>query len=709
MGRSERQRAADDVADAPDSNRRDAECGPGSGRDAHKGARTRRRLVAGLVVPLLIVVAAFGFDRLTSRGSVLRGVHLGGVDVGGLDAVAVAREIRLLSAGLRTASLPVRVAERAFELDPAEIDFEVDVEASADAALRAGRGGSWFAQLSWWFGRWLGPARLPLAAQVDDSALETVVAAWEEEAIADPPFEGAVSAKDGELAADYPRAGRAIDREALRPLLVDALVTESRRELTVPLSRAEPKRGRAVVDQALAAARKLVDGPVLLTTPAPVDQERPDEGRAEDEDDDEPETPKEIEIRFSPAQLIRALRTRFQSGDDLALELYFDAEIINGALGDLRKAVERPPRDAAFVIGKRDRVTIRPSSPGRLIDAERVAEAVLEAARSPKRRGELPVRDGEPPELSTEQARELGIVELVGKFSTHHPCCKPRVENIHRIADLVDGTLVQPGETFSLNELVGQRTTKKGFVLAPGIEEGEMVDSVGGGISQFATTLFNAVLYAGYDVVERAPHTWYFKRYPMGFDATLSFPEPDLKFRNDTKAGLLIKTEHSATTITVKLFGDAEGRKVKTKKSHPTDVVQPPIKYIADSSLEPDESKTKYNGRVGWSVYVSRTVTYRDGQDKTQRRKITYNPRPKELRVHPCKIPKGEEGYTGKPCPEPEEPEEDEEGDGDDATADEPKPPRRFPKAPPPPPEEPDEPPPSADELIPPSLLDGEG
>jgi hypothetical protein len=187
----------------------------------------------------------------------------------------------------------------------------------------------------------------------------------------------------------------------------------------------------------------------------------------------------------------------------------------------------------------------------------------------------------------------------------------------------------------------------------------------------------------------------------------LSFPKPDLRFSNDSKAGLLLKTEYSGTTITVKLFGDTEGREVKAKKSHPTNVVQPPIKYIADASLEPDESKTKYNGRVGWSVYVSRSVTFSNGETKKHRRKITYKPRPKELRVHPCQIPTGEDGHTGKPCPEPEEPEEDEEEPARDE-------PRKKPDAPPRPdpgdtPVDPDEPPPSAEELIPPSLLEGQG
>src|SRR5690606_16420341 len=235
-------------------------------------------------------------------------------------------------------------------------------------------------------------------------------------------------------------------------------------------------------------------------------------------------------------------------------------------------------------------------------------------------------------------------------------------KNIHRIAELVDGVLVKPGETFSINELVGERTEARGFVPAPTIVRGKMKDTVGGGVSQFATTFFNAALRGGYEIVERQPHSIYFRRYPMGREATLSFPKPDVIIKNDTEAGLLIKTEVGPTYVTVKFYGDNGGRKVERKVSDIFDVVDPPIEYIADPSLEPDEEKVKERGQKGWAVNVSRTVEFPDGHEKTESRKVTYNPRVRKIRVHPCKIPKGEDGYTGEPCPEKQEDEEETEG-----------------------------------------------
>jgi len=192
-------------------------------------------------------------------------------------------------------------------------------------------------------------------------------------------------------------------------------------------------------------------------------------------------------------------------------------------------------------------------------------------------------------------------------------------------------------------------------VPAPTIEEGEMVDTIGGGISQFATTMFNAVFHGGYDIIERQPHTYYFARYPMGHEATLSYPKPDLIFRNDTEAGLLIKCEYGKTFIRVKLYGDNGGRKVRAKVSRRTNIKEPPVELIANPELDPDEEKVKEAGALGWTVVVARVITFADGSKREEKRRVVYNPRVRRVEVHPCRIPEGEEGYTGEDCPDPEE------------------------------------------------------
>ena len=647
---------------------------------------------------MLVVLLGFGIDRAAHRGRVLRRVRLGQVDLGGLDASAVESALAPLVARLRTTRLAVRVGGKAFELEPAEVDYQVDLGRTVASALAAGRSGNVLGQLGWWLGRLGRPAELRVVGTLSSDKLDQRLRQWEGEAIADPPFEGAIVARDGRPAADYPRVGRAIDRQGVVALVLDGWAAERSEPIDLPLHEVEPHHGRAAIDEALRAAERLCAAPVTLsaTLPAlpasqPSAPSKP-ESKAKPASDApaEPEpAPEVVRLELSREQLVTALRSQPSAEGGLGLALSFDPEIVGQALAALGPKLARPPQNAKLLVDAHDEVRIVPSQAGSRIDPVRVAAAVLAAAGSSDRSGVLPVETGAEPELTTEQARGLHVEHLVGEFTTRHACCQPRVQNIHRIADLVDGTIVRPGDTLSLNAVVGQRTKQAGFVEAPTIEEGEMKDSIGGGISQFTTTLFNAAFRAGYDIVERTPHSFYFSRYPMGFDATLSFPHPDLQIRNDTTAGLLVKTSYDKTSITVKLYGDVAGRKVLLKKTPPTDIVHPPTRYSPNPERKPDSEKVHYSGQVGWSVYVSRTVTFADGTSKTEKRKVSYKPRPREVEVHPCRIPKGEEGYTGAPCPEPVAPLDEDAG---------------------PPPEQPgvsrqgD----SAEGLIPPSLVEGE-
>ena len=200
-----------------------------------------------------------------------------------------------------------------------------------------------------------------------------------------------------------------------------------------------------------------------------------------------------------------------------------------------------------------------------------------------------------------------------------------------------------------------------------------MKDTVGGGISQFATTFFNAAFYGGYEIVERAAHSYYFERYPAGLEATLSYPKPDVIIRNDTRSGLLIRCLYTATTITIKFYGDNEGRKVRRKRSQAFDFTDPPIEYIADDELKPGKEKVFFRGRRGWSIKVARILEYADGKKKEEGRRVVYKPRVRKVRVHSCMIPEGEPGHTGDPCPEEEKDGEAENGESNDTATQRPK------------------------------------
>lgn len=153
-----------------------------------------------------------------------------------------------------------------------------------------------------------------------------------------------------------------------------------------------------------------------------------------------------------------------------------------------------------------------------------------------------------------EWAATLGIKEVVGEFTTRYPAGQPRVVNIKRIAELTQGVLIEPGKTFSINQFVGRRTIEKGFVAGGVIQDGVFQEDVGGGISQYATTLFNAAFFGGLDFVSYQSHSIYITRYPYGREATVSYPEPDLVIQNTTPYGILVWPTATDTSITVQLY-----------------------------------------------------------------------------------------------------------------------------------------------------------
>ncbi|MFM7069219.1 MAG: VanW family protein, partial [Actinomycetes bacterium] len=196
-------------------------------------------------------------------------------------------------------------------------------------------------------------------------------------------------------------------------------------------------------------------------------------------------------------------------------------------------------------------------------------------------------------------------------FTTPHPAGQPRVKNIHRIADITRGVIIPPGETFSINKFVGRRTAADGFVSAPAINDGKFVEDIGGGVSQFATTLFNAAFFGGLDIVAYKPHSIYISRYPFGRESTVAYPGVDMAVRNNTPYGVVIWPSYTSNSVTVQLWSTKFATGEQTAQSTPTGTPTGP-------------AAPKRCGRV----VTTRTRTFVDGHRSTDRFYANYNCNP---------------------------------------------------------------------------------
>ncbi len=611
-------------------------------------SRSVRIALIAAALPVILVIwgtVVFAMDRASNGGEILGEVVIGGVDVSGLDQEEALKQIMLLEYELATTPFQVEVEDMTFELAPYTIGYDLDEEAMLEAALQNGREGGVTEQFRWWLGNLGGQERVdvPIIVTYERSLLEDLLEYWETAAVDDPPFEGGFRVENGEILAEYPRAGTGIDVPAGVAAVEAVLFGYDRPNITVPTDTRVPTTPVGIIDGAVDEAEALVDGPVVLSRTIP-----------------------SIRVEFPQEVLAAAVRSRqvTDENDDIAFEIYFDPAPFRSYIEPIRTEIEVPPVNAQIVIRPDETVTIIPGRNGSIVDEDAVLAAVTAAARSADRSGIFPFTDGAEPEFSTADAEEMGIRNLLYRAVTFFPAGGPqknlnRIHNIQRIAEEVDGAIVAPGEVFSLNAYVGQRTLDDGYASAGAIIGDEVYccdhpANIGGGVSQFTTTLYNAVFWSGLEDVEHTPHTLYFPRYPMGREATLGWPTPDLKFRNDTDYSILIDTDSTDTSVTVRFYGDNGGRDIEGTLSDQRFFTEPEDKYKPDENIPPGEEEVDDEGQPGFTVTVFRTITYLDGSTKEEFWDWRYDPFPRIILVHPCELPEDAEDYEeigDVPCP----------------------------------------------------------
>jgi vancomycin resistance protein YoaR len=269
--------------------------------------------------------------------------------------------------------------------------------------------------------------------------------------------------------------------------------------------------------------------------------------------------------------------------------------------------VQRPARDATFAVHG-NRISVVPARVGLSVDTARTARAVLAAALRPTNRVARGVLVTTKPRVSTAAARRMGVKGVVGSFTTDYSGIANRIHNVQLVAHLIDGKLIAPGATFSFNGATGARTAAKGFLDAPVIINGEVTTGLGGGVCQVSTTVFNAAFEGGLPITQRTNHALYISHYPQGRDATVDYPDVDLKFRNDTPHWLLLRTFVGPYSLTVTLYGTPTGRKVTSTTAPLVQHGNPPVQKTVDPSLSPGEVVVVDPGEPAFSTSVTRDV-----------------------------------------------------------------------------------------------------
>jgi vancomycin resistance protein YoaR len=584
--------------------------------DAAHWARHPAVLTLGAV--LLLVVVAVAVLWTVQRDRVLPNTSVAGVDVGGLTADEVGGAIDDVARARERDTVTFTFEDERYELVPEDLDYRIDDAATIDAALSRGRS-NLLSDLGVRVASLWRERDLALVEVADRQELVDAVDGIADEVDRDR-FAGAVSADPEtlEVSLEPPLGSVEVRRDEAVAQLEEAILSPGPEELELPVDTTEPPVDPADVEAVAGQLEAAIAEPLVVA--------------GEDET-----------LTVDPAQLV-ALIDVVESDEGDGLELAVEEETVEEMLGDA--ASERfdqspvsarftPPRSPPTSFSDMGSTSWSPTSvevgaeegrDGREFDPADAADALTAAVREADREATIQLLVTEPP-LPNSAIDELRPSHLLGTFTTSYSAGEVRNANIQRLADVIDGTQVLPGEQFSINEISGERSCDKGYDPAGTIVQGELVDTCGGGVSQFGTTTFNAAFFAGVQLDQWQAHSFYISRYPEGREATLSFPQLDVRFTNDTDGAIVVRASYTSTSVTVSVYGQPLASSVSASHGSRSDPREPTTEERTTSELASGETRTvQSTGSPGFTVEVVRTVDYLEGGSDSQTITTTYRP-----------------------------------------------------------------------------------
>ncbi|MEN8239070.1 MAG: VanW family protein, partial [Actinomycetota bacterium] len=582
-------------------------------------ATPKTRLFVLILVPLLILLlplTVYVVDSAAASEKVARNVTISGVDVARLTQAEAETAVDEYTDAILSNVVTVEVNGVLFPIAPQDVDMTFDNDAALDAAMDQYKDG-----ITDWFAAWTSDTEITVEATIDYDLLEEKFREWEVAAIPNPAFQGSIEIVNQQAVIDPPTDGRMVQREIATELVQTALVAGTIEVVGLPTTTSTPGHTLEQIETAAGEAEALIRRGVELTN-------------------DEYEATFVVE----PADLARSLNITVDTDN---IESTLDPDVIMPLIEASRDELELDPvsahwetvvvddyedwnenyqiTDARRVPGtgglpNDDSIRLIAGQNGTTLDEDAVF-ADAERAALGDGTGPLKLDLDKEPKLTTEEAEEYGDLYEVAEFTTYTPGTN-RVHNIQLMADIVDESVVWPGQTFSVNERVGKRTLEKGFrydcAIVSGVVECEEEQvNVGGGVSQFGTTIFNAIYFGCFQDVEHQPHSIYFSKYPEGREATLGYPHPDVAFRNDTAAPVIIRTSYTGRSVTVTFFGNREGATCGTTRSDRSNVTDPQTVYREDDEgiVKPGQEKVLTGGSDGWNVTNTRIFYDADGNE----------------------------------------------------------------------------------------------
>lgn len=499
-------------------------------------------VVAAPLIVIALVASAWAVDAaVLNRDAVVRNVELAGEPVGGMTKAQLRTAVEAMAEEFPDTEVTINGGDVHLTSTAGALGMSIDVDRSVQRAWDVGRADPLPARPVRWLGSVMSPRTVDAAVSLDGGVLTQQLVELEGDQRSDP-VEPSMTADEKGVALVPGKDGIELTTNSVAAALPSG-VSDLGAPITIDVERAvtKPKMTDQAVQALVDKANEVTTGTIKLTAAG-----------------------KTFEIEgkdFRPAFAVVVGGTP----ETPTPQLTMNADAVAKLLADKMPAGSGNPTDVRFAIeggvpvpkpGKDAQVCCAPEAPQKIVDALLAGHTEVELPTTTMTAAQ-----------GVEWAKGLGVKQVVGEFTTRHPAGQPRVKNIHTISDATRGILIAPGDTFSVNQFIGKRTPEKGYVSAPVIENGEHKEDYGGGISQYATTLFNAAFFAGLDIPAYKAHSEYISRYPFGREATLAYPSVDLKIKNNTPYGVVIWPTYTDSSITVQLWSTQFARGEQTAQN----------------------------------------------------------------------------------------------------------------------------------------------
>ena len=485
----------------------------------HRGRWIALALGAGA----LVLVGGYAAAVVSVSGDVPAGTSVRGVDIGGMTTEEAAATLEEELGDEANAPIPVTAGEATTEIVPEEAGLAVDWEATASQASGL------ILRPSELLAHLRGEVELEPITTTDSDALVASLDSLAEIAAVEPVEPTIRYSKTAEATYKAGVPGSSWTSRARPTWSPTPTSSPTTGTLALPMTPVAPQVADEEAERVFA---ELAQPAVALPVALAVGEES---------------------AEIPPADIARTLT--FEP-EGTTMEATLDGEKLHKRLEDELAGIERPGRDATVRI-KGGKPVVVPSRTGRSVDSEELGTAVfavLPETTADARTAVVALSISEP-DLTTAEAKALNITEKLSSFRQAFPPAPYRYTNVGEAARRLNGTILEPGETFSMNDTVKERTRANGYTEGFIISGGRFREELGGGVSIITTATWTAGFYAGLERVEQHPHGLYISRYQAGLEATVAWGLLDLRMRNETGNGVLITAKRYNDGVLIEMWG----------------------------------------------------------------------------------------------------------------------------------------------------------